>query len=253
MSVEKQLDAAQKFLRGITSLTSYAEVREKQALGVQRSLEKVAAFSVAQAATWLGTLQEELWSNSQVETFREIVALKARPVEADSGLLRGGQRCLVGAPRLESKVLGARSPPRQQVADDLSMALFAATKRKERVSLVQNLRCASTRSTALLTGSWPARIRSCILQDLVLYFFEVCCVCGCLQTSADVCGQKAEFMLSAEVVCGFARKASLWTWICCLRVSTQQESWANGHGSTSALSADVGRVFKLSFAQCLRR
>ena len=69
MSVEKQLDAAQKFLRGITSLTSYAEVREKQALGVQRSLEKVAAFSVAQAATWLGTLQEELWSNSQVETF----------------------------------------------------------------------------------------------------------------------------------------------------------------------------------------
>ena len=153
MSVEKQLDAAQKFLRGITSLTSYAEVREKQALGVQRSLEKVAAFSVAQAATWLGTLQEELWSNSPVETFREIVALKARPVEADSGLLRGGQRCLVGAPRLESKVLGARSPPRQQVADDLSMALFAATKRKERVSLVQNLRCASTRSTALLTGS----------------------------------------------------------------------------------------------------
>jgi len=153
MSVEKQLDAAQKFLRGITSLTSYAEVREKQALGVQRSLEKVAAFSVAQAATWLGTLQEELWSNSQVETFREIVALKARPVEADCGLLRGGQRCLVGAPRLESKVLGARSPPRQQVADDLSMALFAATKPKERVSLVQNLRCASTRSTALLTGS----------------------------------------------------------------------------------------------------
>ena len=120
---------------------------------MQRSLEKVAAFSVAQAATWLGTLQEELWSNSQVETFREIVALKARPVEADSGLLRGGQRCLVGAPCLESKVLGARSPPRQQVADDLSMALFAATKPKERVSLVQNLRCASTRSTALLTGS----------------------------------------------------------------------------------------------------
>ena len=84
MSAEKQLDAAQKFLRGITSLASYAEVREKQALGVQRSLEKVAAFTVAQAATWLGALQEELWSTAQVATFREIVAQKARPVEADN-------------------------------------------------------------------------------------------------------------------------------------------------------------------------
>ena len=44
MSVEKQLDAAQKFLRGITSFASYAEVTEKQAHGVQRSLEKGFSF-----------------------------------------------------------------------------------------------------------------------------------------------------------------------------------------------------------------
>ena len=48
MAAEKQIDAAQKFLRGIQSLASYAEVRDKQAQGVQRSLQKVVSFTAAQ-------------------------------------------------------------------------------------------------------------------------------------------------------------------------------------------------------------
>ena len=58
MSVEKQLDAAQKFLRGIRSLSSYEEIREKQALGVQKALEKVPAYTAAQVAAVLAFLSE---------------------------------------------------------------------------------------------------------------------------------------------------------------------------------------------------
>eukprot|EP00435_Cladocopium_sp_Y103_P061924 s1727_g23.t1 len=46
MTVEKQLDAAQKFLRGIVSLASYEEARNKQAVGLQKSLEKAGPHSV---------------------------------------------------------------------------------------------------------------------------------------------------------------------------------------------------------------
>lgn len=83
MSVEKQLDAAQKFLRGIRSLSSYEEIREKQALGVQKALEKVPAYTAAQAAAVLGLLQPDLWSTSHVDAFQEKVALKTKPVETD--------------------------------------------------------------------------------------------------------------------------------------------------------------------------
>ena len=83
MAAEKQIDAAQKFLRGIQSLASYEEVRDKQAQGVQRSLEKVVSFTAAQAAFWLGLLQADLWTVA-FDTFREVVAAKTRPVEVES-------------------------------------------------------------------------------------------------------------------------------------------------------------------------
>ena len=76
MAAEKQIDAAQKFLRGIQSLASYEEVRDKQAQGVQRSLEKVVSFTAAQAASWLRLLQADLWTVGQLDSFRELVAAK---------------------------------------------------------------------------------------------------------------------------------------------------------------------------------
>lgn len=88
MAAEKQIDAAQKFLRGIQSLASYEEVRDKQAQGVQRSLEKVVSFTAAQAASWLRLLQADLWTVGQLDSFRELVAAKTRPVEVESN--RGG-------------------------------------------------------------------------------------------------------------------------------------------------------------------
>ena len=83
MAAERQIDAAQKFLRGIVSSTLHADVRDKQAQGVQRSLEKVVSFTAAQAAFWLGLLQADLWTVA-FDTFREVVAAKTRPVEVES-------------------------------------------------------------------------------------------------------------------------------------------------------------------------
>ena len=85
MSVEKQWEAAQKFLRGIRSLTSYEEVRDKQALhvGVQKALDKVQCFAAAQAAAWLAQVQPDFWGDFQAESFGENVAVKTRPVEID--------------------------------------------------------------------------------------------------------------------------------------------------------------------------
>ena len=83
MSVEKQLDAAQRFLLGIRSLSTYEVIRDKQAVGVQKALEKTTVFSAAQAAAFLGLVQPDLWATSHVEVFREQVALKTSPVASD--------------------------------------------------------------------------------------------------------------------------------------------------------------------------
>ena len=83
MSVEKHLDAAQRFLLGIRPLSIYEVIRDKEAVGVQKALKKATAFTAAQAAAFLGLVQPDLWATSHVEVFREQVALKARPVESD--------------------------------------------------------------------------------------------------------------------------------------------------------------------------
>eukprot|EP00435_Cladocopium_sp_Y103_P008916 s5818_g2.t1 len=84
MSAEKQLEAAQRFLRGIRSPASYAEARDKQAAGLLRALERIPVFTASAAAAWLGALQEDLWSSCQVQRFTEVVAAKTKPVETDT-------------------------------------------------------------------------------------------------------------------------------------------------------------------------
>ena len=113
-----------------------------------------------------------------------------------------------------------RAGPRQEVADDPGMALFVATKPKERVSLVQELRGASTRRTAQLTDSAPAGIRSGSVPNVMPKSFNV-------PLSADVCERlrtKPDGMVSAGLVCGCSQKDCIWVHSCCLRVSAGQES-----------------------------
>ena len=88
MSAEKQLQAAQRFLRGIVSLSSYGEVRDKQALGVEKALDKAVSFTAAQAASLLSALEPDLWGETVANRLRGIVAQKALPVEVEN--LRAG-------------------------------------------------------------------------------------------------------------------------------------------------------------------
>ena len=83
MAVEKSLNACQKFLAGVRSLSSFEDIRQKQALGVSKAIEKVPAFSAGQAASFLGQLQLELWAPSHIEGFREKVAARTKPLESD--------------------------------------------------------------------------------------------------------------------------------------------------------------------------
>eukprot|EP00435_Cladocopium_sp_Y103_P055052 s612_g18.t1 len=84
MACQKQLEAAQKFLRGIRSLTPCVEVRDQQAAGVTRSFEKAQGFTAAQAAAVLALVEPDLWATSHVEAWQELVALKTKPVESET-------------------------------------------------------------------------------------------------------------------------------------------------------------------------
>ena len=76
----KQLEAAQKFLRGIQQLPGYGSFAEKQTEGVKKALGKVAEVSPGEAANILGGIDKTLWTSSHVEVFQEILARKTRAV-----------------------------------------------------------------------------------------------------------------------------------------------------------------------------
>eukprot|EP00435_Cladocopium_sp_Y103_P057128 s2323_g19.t1 len=76
----KQVDAAQKFLRGIRALPGYSDFAEKQAGGIKKYLEKLQEVTPGEAASILDRIDDALWTASQVEAFRESLACKTRAV-----------------------------------------------------------------------------------------------------------------------------------------------------------------------------
>lgn len=64
-SVEKLLEAAQRFLRGVLSLPSYEDIQTKQLKGLLHCLDKVKDLSTAQAGMFLDALDPELWSEEK--------------------------------------------------------------------------------------------------------------------------------------------------------------------------------------------
>ena len=75
-SVEKQLEAAQRFLRGVLSLPSYEDIQTKQLKGLLHCLDKGKDLSTAQAGMFLDALDPELWSEEAREKLRLRVAEK---------------------------------------------------------------------------------------------------------------------------------------------------------------------------------
>ena len=70
LSVLKNLEAAQNFLGGMGSLSSYGPLEEKQAKGMLRCIEKAQTMAPAQAAAIVHALDVSLWTAASVERFK---------------------------------------------------------------------------------------------------------------------------------------------------------------------------------------
>ena len=84
LTSQKQLEAAQKFLRGISKLPTFACVREKQFDAVRKAIEKASGMSTAQAAAWLSAIDETVWDDSQVQGFQTAIAAKTAAAQEES-------------------------------------------------------------------------------------------------------------------------------------------------------------------------
>ena len=76
----KQVEAAQKFLRGIKQLPQYSSFCNKQAEGVKKALGKCQELTPGEASNVLSAIDEGLWASSHVEEFRQTLAMKTRAV-----------------------------------------------------------------------------------------------------------------------------------------------------------------------------
>ena len=77
----KQIEAAQRILRGVVALGSFSDIREKQWRGVSKALGKVPVLTPAQAAEWLAALDGNIWTAAQVAEYQEAVAVKTNALE----------------------------------------------------------------------------------------------------------------------------------------------------------------------------
>ena len=71
------------FLRGIRALSTYEVTRERQFAQLEKGLGKLSGLTAAQAGALLGSVEEALWSASQVERMQELVAEKTREATCD--------------------------------------------------------------------------------------------------------------------------------------------------------------------------
>ena len=77
-SLLKNLEAAQAFLSGMRTLSSYADVERKQAAGLLRSIERSGWITAAQAAGFVHGLDGSVWRGETMEKFKAQVAEKTR-------------------------------------------------------------------------------------------------------------------------------------------------------------------------------
>ena len=85
MASQKQLVAAQGFLRGVRTLSTYEVTREKHFSQVEKGLRKLPGLTAQQAGSWLEALDEGVWADCQVESMKEILSEKATQGVAQVG------------------------------------------------------------------------------------------------------------------------------------------------------------------------
>ena len=81
--LEKQLEAAQRFLAGVRALASYEDIGQKQLKGLLIALCKCKDLSTSQAAAFLEGIDPRIWSEGAVEELQREVAAKTSQVQVD--------------------------------------------------------------------------------------------------------------------------------------------------------------------------
>ncbi|CAL1172060.1 unnamed protein product, partial [Cladocopium goreaui] len=79
-----ELVGDERFLTGVRSLSSYADIEKKQLRGLLVALDKCQKLSTAQGAAFLEAVDHTLWSSSSLEELRLRVAEKTMQVEEAS-------------------------------------------------------------------------------------------------------------------------------------------------------------------------
>ena len=79
--VSKQVDASQRFLRGLQSLPSFAETRAKQAEQLLATVERVQNFTVEEANKVLEIFSESLWGPDLSERFKAQLSARTNLIQ----------------------------------------------------------------------------------------------------------------------------------------------------------------------------
>ena len=143
-SALKNLEAAQGFLQGMRTLSSYGAVEDKQAHGVLRCLERSAALTPAQGAAFVQSLDPSVWRREYLEQFKAHVAEKTSAVvEAGSQSGRRPMQDFQTLGQMLTESLGEAVLRGTQPSADLLQALCAHAARL-------SLRCPTELTQAVL-------------------------------------------------------------------------------------------------------
>ena len=72
----KQLDASQRFLRGLQNLPSFSETRARQLSQLQATVERVQSLSVEETNSVLDLWQESLWGPESTASFKAQISAR---------------------------------------------------------------------------------------------------------------------------------------------------------------------------------
>ena len=91
LAVQRQLEAAQRFLSGLTTLPTYAEARARQLEKLRKVLTSTPDLSTKQSGDLLLSLDTALWDEKSLEDLRSWIAEKTGLEDLESGGRRQSQ------------------------------------------------------------------------------------------------------------------------------------------------------------------
>ena len=68
--------ASQKFLRGLKTLPTFHDVKQRQKLHLEATLAKCLTFSTESATSIMSALDSDLWTESELQHFKVLISDK---------------------------------------------------------------------------------------------------------------------------------------------------------------------------------